>query len=369
MRAVRLFLGGDVMTGRGIDQILPQPCDPALHESYVRSSLDYVRLAEELNGSIARPVDPAYIWGAALEEWRRAKPDVRIANLETSITRSEEYEDKGINYRMSPENAACLTAAGIDCCVLANNHMLDWGRGGLLDTLASLRKLKIKAAGAGRNRDEAGTPAIMPVGGDDRVLVFSYGLSSSGVPRNWAAGRDAPGVNFLADLSEASIDRVCAQIARVRRAGDSVVVSLHWGSNWGYDILPEETRFARALIDRGGVSVIHGHSSHHFKAAELYRDGVILYGCGDFINDYEGIEGYEGYRGDLSLMFFADVAPKSGAVVGLEIVPLQIKHFRLNRPSDQDFDFVRQRLSRESQRFGVDVTVAAPGRLALKRLR
>ena len=88
MGSVRLFLCGDVMTGRGIDQILPHPCDPALHEDYVQSAIDYVRLAEQLNGPIQRPVNPAYIWGAAIEEWSRAKPDARIVNLETSITRS-----------------------------------------------------------------------------------------------------------------------------------------------------------------------------------------------------------------------------------------------------------------------------------------
>ena len=103
------------MTGRGIDQVLSSPCRPELHENYVHSALDYVRLAEAANGAIPRHVEPSYIWGAALEEWNRAQPDVRIVNLETSITRSEEYASKGINYRMSPENANCLVTAAIDC--------------------------------------------------------------------------------------------------------------------------------------------------------------------------------------------------------------------------------------------------------------
>ena len=138
-RTMRLFLCGDVMLGRGIDQVLPRPCDPAIHESYVHSALDYVRLAEEANGAIPRPVVPSYIWGAALDELNRTQPDARIINLETAITRSEDFAPKGINYRISPENADCLTAAAIDCCVLANNHVLDWGRMGLLDTLTDTR--------------------------------------------------------------------------------------------------------------------------------------------------------------------------------------------------------------------------------------
>ena len=122
------------MTGRGIDQVLAGPCEPVLHESYVQSAMDYVHLAEAANGPIPRHVDPSYIWGAALDEFKRMRPDARIINLETSITRSEDYARKGINYRMSPKNADCLKAAAIDCCVLGNNHILDWGRRGLLDT-------------------------------------------------------------------------------------------------------------------------------------------------------------------------------------------------------------------------------------------
>ena len=150
-RSVRLFLCGDVMTGRGIDQVLPHPSDPVLHESYVTSAMDYVQLAEAANGPIPRRVSPAYIWGAALDEFNRLRPVARIINLETSITRSDDYAPKGINYRMSPENADCLKAAAIDCCVLGNNHVLDYGRRGLLDTLETLARLKIKIAGAGRN--------------------------------------------------------------------------------------------------------------------------------------------------------------------------------------------------------------------------
>ena len=110
-QTMRLFLCGDVMIGRGIDQVLPHPCSPVLHESYVHSASDYVRLAEEANGPIPRPVAPSYIWGAALDELNRRQPDARIINLETAITRSEDFAPKGINYRVSPENADCLTAA------------------------------------------------------------------------------------------------------------------------------------------------------------------------------------------------------------------------------------------------------------------
>ena len=364
MNTMRLFLCGDVMTGRGIDQVLPRPCDPVLHESYVQSAIGYVRLAEQLNGPIPRPVDPSYIWGAALDEWDRARPDIRIVNLETSITHSEDYADKGINYRMSPENAACLATASIDCCALANNHVLDWGRDGLLDTLDALHGLKIRTAGAGRNLGEASAPAVLTVAGKGRVLVFSYALASSGVPHSWAAGPERAGVSFL-NLSEMNAARICDGIAQARQAGDVVVVSLHWGPNWGYDISREQRRFAHMLIDRAGASVVHGHSSHHAKGIEIYRNRLVLYGCGDFLNDYEGIQGYENYRDDLAVMYFADIAPASGDLVAAEIVPLQIRLFRLNRAGSSDVDWVQQRLERESRRFATCIAAAPAGRLVL----
>src|SRR6478672_12806692 len=127
-QAICVFFCGDVMTGRGIDQILPYPGNPVLYESYVRDAREYVAIAEAVNGPIPRPVDFAYIWGDALEELDRAGTDLRIVNLETSITVNEEgWLNKPVHYRMNPANVGCITAARIDCCSLANNHMLDWG--------------------------------------------------------------------------------------------------------------------------------------------------------------------------------------------------------------------------------------------------
>jgi poly-gamma-glutamate capsule biosynthesis protein CapA/YwtB (metallophosphatase superfamily) len=364
-RSVRLFLCGDVMTGRGIDQVLADPCDPTLHEDYVASAKDYVSLAEQASGPIPRRAEPSYVWGAALDELNRMRPDARIINLETAITRSDDYARKGINYRMSPENADCLSAAGVDCCVLANNHVLDWGRSGLLQTLAALERLKVKAAGAGRNAAEAAAPAVLDLASRARVLVFSFGAVTSGIPRSWAATPHNPGINLLSRLSEADALRAAEYILSIKRPGDLAVVSLHWGSNWGYDIPAEQQIFARTLIDRANVSVIHGHSSHHAKAIEVYHKRLIIYGCGDFLNDYEGIRGYEEFRSDLALMYFADIEPTTGNLAAFEIVPLQIRKFRLNRPSRQDIEWMQQTLQRECLRFGTGIMLDPGGRLVL----
>ncbi len=366
-RIIRLFLCGDVMIGRGIDQILAHPCNPVLYESGVRSAIDYVRLAEEVNGPIPRQAGPAYIWGAALDQWSLENPDVRIINLETSITHSSDCAPKGINYRASPENADCLTAAAIDCCVLANNHVLDWGDAGLSDTLTTLGHLGIRATGAGRDLDEASAPALLDLADNRRVLIFSVAVPSSGVPRSWAATSESPGVNFLRDLSPASIGKIGAQIARVRRPEDVIIVSIHWGPNWGYEIPHDQRRFAHALIENFGVSVVHGHSSHHAKGIELHRGRLILYGCGDFLNDYEGIRGYEEYRGDLALMYFVDLDVASGDLVRLDIAPLRIRNFQFVEPSRPDVEWLQRMLDRECRKFGAKVVSNPPGRLVLVR--
>ena len=360
-----LFLCGDVMTGRGIDQLLPWPCEPTLYEPYVASANDYVALAERTNGPLPRPVDVGYPWGDAMAELQDRRPCLRIINLETSVTRCAEPEPKGINYRMHPDNVSVLTAAGIDCCVLANNHVLDWGEAGLRETLARIEAAGIAIAGAGRNLDEAAAPAVLPVSGSIRVLVFAFACGSSGVPTTWLAGPNRPGVNLLPDLSKATTRRVGAQIAAVKQAGDVVVASIHWGGNWGYAIPDRQRAFAYALIDVG-VDVVHGHSSHHPKAIEVYRNRLVLYGCGDFIDDYEGIAGYESFRDDLVLMYLPVIRRADGALARLTMVPFQIRNFRLNRTTPEDALWLRDVLDRESSRFGGRVELDEAGSLRLE---
>jgi poly-gamma-glutamate synthesis protein (capsule biosynthesis protein) len=364
--AVTLFLCGDVMTGRAVDQVLPHPGSPELREYYLASALDYLQLAEQASGPIARPVDRAYIWGEALAELRRVAPAVRIINLETSVTRSEEWWPKGINYRMHPDNIACITAAGIDCCVLANNHVLDFGRTGLEETLDTLKRAGLHVAGAGRNRDEAAAPAVLTLPGGGRVLVYAFGAESSGVTRDCAATASTAGVNRLDDFSGRTVREIAAHIGRVRRPGDIVVASIHWGGNFGYAIPPEQARFAHALIDAAGVAVVHGHSSHHVKGIEVYRERPILYGCGDFLNDYEGIHGYEAYRGDLGLMYFVTVERASGRLLRLDMTPTRIRRFQVQRAEAGETQWLWEVLKRECAPFGVDVLLRADQRLQLR---
>jgi poly-gamma-glutamate synthesis protein (capsule biosynthesis protein) len=354
------------MTGRGIDQVLPQPGNPVLYESHVRDARDYVQLAESVHGPIPRPVSFDYIWGDALPELEQAQTDARIINLETSITASAAcWPDKAILYRMYPGNIGCLTAAGIDCCCLANNHVLDWGYQGLAETLQTLDEAGLAHAGAGLDAATAAAPAVIDVAGTGRVLVFAVGSTTSGIPPMWRATENSRGVDLLEDLSEDTARRLAAQVGAVKRPGDVAIVSIHWGSNWGHAIPVEQVRFAHRLVEEG-IDIVHGHSSHHVKAIEVYRDRLVLYGCGDFLTDYEGISGHEGFRGDLALMYLAKVEPRQGRLIEVRLVPLQSKRFRLSHVSTKDAQWLCALLNRLGMAFATRVELARDNSMMLR---
>ncbi|BCS54224.1 CapA family protein [Geobacter sp. SVR] len=365
--AITIFMCGDVMTGRGIDQIMPHPSAPGIHEPYVRDARTYVELAEDLNGPIPRATDPATVWGYARDILAENPPDAGIINLETSITTSEAYwHGKGINYRMHPANVSCLTVAGINVVSLANNHVIDWGYAGLSETLRVLKRSGLKSAGAGLTSAEAAGPAIVEVPGKKRVVVFSYGSETSGIPSAWAAERDKPGVNLLPDLTGRTVAEIGASVQAVKRPGDVVIVSIHWGGNWGYAIPVEHIAFAHGLIDRAGADAVHGHSSHHPLGIEVYGGRPIIYGCGDFINDYEGIGGNEHFRGELGLMYFLRVETDTGRLAGLKMKPTRIRRFQVQWADRDETLWLRDMLNREGKRFGTRVEMEQDGTLVLR---
>ncbi len=293
-------------------------------------------------------------------------PDVRVLNLETSITRSDDVAtDKGVHYRMSQENLPCLTVARPDACALANNHLLDFGRRGLADTRDALAAAGIPAVGAGRDADEARRPAIVSVPGRGRVTVSSLGASSSGIPETWAATANRAGINLVPDLTANTADDVAARMRAGREVGDVLIASIHWGSNWGYRMQADHIEFAHRLIE-GGVDIVHGHSSHHVRPVEVYRGKLILYGCGDLINDYEGIGRYGEFRDDLRVLYFATVKATTGRLVRRRMAPMQARQMRLHHASTDDAERLRAVLDEISRDFGSRYYRARDGILELR---
>ena len=361
-----LLLCGDVMPGRGVDQILPHPGDPELREACADDARTYVRLAERASGPIRYPVSFGWPWGDALQVLDDLAPDVRVINLETSVTRSTDFAPgKSAHYRMSPENLPCVAAIRPDACALANNHVLDFGHAGLTETLDALAAAGLTAVGAGPDAAQARHPVAIPLRGGGRAVIFSCGTPCSGIPAEWAATGSRPGVDFLPRLADAAADDVIARVRAARQPGDIAVVSIHWGSNWGYGVDRDQVRFARRLID-GGVDLIHGHSSHHPRPVEIYEGKLILYGCGDCIDDYEGISGYEHYRGNLRLLYVASILPGTGELAGLRMVPMRVRKMQLHHARPADSQWLAMVLGQISRRYGSRIDLESGGTLTLR---
>lgn len=338
---ISVALAGDVMIGRGVDQVMRRPGDPTLCERWARSALRYVELAEERSGPVPRGVDPAYVWGDSPVRLADAGVDVRIVNLETALTaRGRPWPGKGIHYRAHPENAECLVAGGIDAVVVANNHILDWSEPGLEDTLDTLDRLGVGRTGAGSDHSEAWSPASVTCERSGRVLVLGLGSQTSGVDPAWEAGPDRPGVALLGSFDDVWIERVDQAIDGSRQPGDVVVVSIHWGPNWGHGVPSAHRRFARALIDNVGVDVVHGHSSHHPMGFEIYQGRLILYGCGDLLTDYEGIRGHEEFRPELGAWYVVALDADTGVMRDLRIIPTKVNRFQLTTPSQEEMEWL-----------------------------
>lgn len=381
--SVRLFLAGDVMLGRGVDQALEHSCDPSLREPYVQDAREYLRLAEDAHGAVGAPLSPEEPWGDAVQLLKEEGTGHFVVNLETAVAAGGDYwPEKGIHYRMRPENVAVLQAAGVDCCTLANNHAMDFERSGLEETLSHLEAAGITVVGAGADRMEAQAPRILgpesnastsgarssragqaaapraSVAG--RVAVLAACFPDSGVPRLWAAEEESSGVFFLEEPGERAAESVVDALHTVPEEVPRVL-SVHWGPNWGYQIPEKHRRFARALVESGAVDFIFGHSSHHPKEIEVYRESGVIYGAGDFINDYEGIGGHKEYKPDLGLLYVVELT--RGALRRMEAVPLRRRRFRLERVSGQESAFLRGVMSHHAT--GPEISVESDGRLVV----
>lgn len=350
----KLLLAGDVMTGRGINQVMSHPSDRQLAGPSRHDARAYVPLAEEMNGPIPSAVSPEYIWGDALAEIERFAPDCTVLNLETAVTTGgRPWPQKDIHDRMPPDHIACLAAARVDVCALANNHVLDYGEDGFSDTLSTLRQAGLATAGAGRNHIEAGAPAILPLPSGRRLLVFAFATHDCGAPAAWEANH-SPGINMLPPDDSGLICAV-ELIRAQRRPGDLVVISLHWGFNWVGPVPAQHRRIAHRLIGSGAADVVHGHSSHHPLPAEVHQGKLILYGCGDLINDYEGISRAGPGRSDL-VCLYAVTLESNGKLRDLKVLPFRLHRFRLRQVEPNERARLADFINRRSQPLGTQLS-------------
>ena len=292
---LEILIVGDCMLGRGLDQAL-------------------------------RRYPPEFPWGDTLPLFHRA--DARICNLECVLSdRGEpwaEYE-KAFHFRSAAKNVAALTAAGINMVSIANNHVLDYGYDALIEMLEVLNHARIAHSGAGANWKQASTIASHQVCGW-RLGILAF--TDNEPP--WEATSQRPGTFYVPVTLQDPRAQDLIRIVQERNGQDLLIVSAHWGSNWGYTPPEEHVQLAHALID-AGADIIFGHSCHVFQGVEFYKNRPILYSTGNFVDDY-AVDPNE--RNDQSFIFLVELNVEGS--VRLRLHPTMI-------------DFCQARLAREAE--------------------
>lgn len=301
---LRLLLGGDAMLGRGVD------------EAIARHGID-------------RPL-------AGLRTFL-AGADLFAVNLECAITAADTWyrgPAKAFYFRARPPAAELLHRAGVGLCTLANNHALDAGPEGLLDTLRLLRAQGIASAGAGPDADAAWAPARLEVAGQ-RLGV----LACCDHQADFAAGPRTPGIAYLDLTDPAQVDALLARVRSLAVAVDHAIVSLHWQPNWVPAVTADYQSLARRLVE-AGARLVWGHSPHHFLGVQWFGASAVLYSTGGLIDDY-AVDAE--FRNDRQLLFEISLAPER--VERVRALPLRLELARTGPAAGADRRWIMRRFT------------------------
>lgn len=296
-----------------------------------------VMLGRTLNNVISKK-GYDYPWGNVLSLMKET--DLNLINLETCLTNSEQKVYKTFNFKASPEKVFALLNAQITIANLANNHILDFDKEGLLETIATLDKAGIKHVGAGKNLEKATAPVVIHQKG---IRLGFLGLTDN--EPEWKAN-GGPGTNHVDLNVQKEKDNVLHAIEKLRKEVDLIVVSIHWGPNMKEKPSSTFVNFAHAMID-SGANVIHGHSAHILQGIECYKKNLILYDTGDFVDDY--VVDPE-LRNDLSAFFVVKIS-QSG-LLHLQMTPVRMAQYQVNLAENEDKKWVILRMQNLSADFG-----------------
>jgi poly-gamma-glutamate synthesis protein (capsule biosynthesis protein) len=275
-----------------------------------------------LANAVLKDKPPEYAWGDTLSIFKGA--DARICNLECVISdwgTPWSATPKVFHFRTDAKNIEILKTAHIDAASLANNHTLDFEFEGLYHTMNNLDAAGIHYSGAGTTFSDASKPAIWEIKGSRFGLI----AFTDNEP-DWEATEVQPGI-FYVPISQKDhrARKLLELVSRTKEGVDLLIISTHWGPNWGYTPPAEHIPFAHALID-AGADVIFGHSGHIVRGIEIYKHKPIMYCTGDFIDDY-AVDEIE--RNDRSLIFVVET--DSHSIFRLFLYPTVIQNFQAMR--------------------------------------
>ena len=208
-----------------------------------------------------------YPFSAVLPILQRAP--IVLGNLEGPLAQKAQKHNRNFSYRVKPKVATSVLRAGINVVTLANNHLVDCGREGVLETLEALAAAGVTPLGAAANQNAAHEPVIREAGG------FRIGLLGYYWNRRCAATANLPG-SAMGVFEELETD-----IRQLRSRVDRVVVTFHWGRPYKLEPSPRARAKARFAIDCGAHAIV-GHHPHIIQAFEIYRRCPIFYSIGNF---------------------------------------------------------------------------------------
>ncbi|MDW3604497.1 MAG: CapA family protein [Nitrososphaeraceae archaeon] len=335
-----------------------------------------------------------YVWGDTIDIIKRA--DFSLINLECPVSsKGKEWNKtfKVFHFRANLDAIQVLNSASIDYVSLANNHILDYDIEALLDTLDILDKNNISHSGAGRNLKEAMKPAIIEkklkpkpsnnhdsyynvdneeVNNNDSKNTIRIGLISlTDNEPEWEAKYDQAGINYIPTALDPDryYYRLQNYIENAKKQSDLVIVSSHVGPHFRETPSMKYVNFAHKIIDFG-ADIYWGHSNHMPQGIELYKHNdnnkIILYDCGDFIDDY-AID--SNYRNDLSFIFLlhflmdknhklSNNNSNNGNILlqnsMIELIPTKISNFMVNTipVDDNDADLIIKRMAKRCSFLG-----------------
>jgi poly-gamma-glutamate synthesis protein (capsule biosynthesis protein) len=284
-----------------------------------------------------------YPWGDTLSLFQGA--DFRMVNLECVISDHGtpwSATPKVFHFRSDSKNVEVLKAAGLDAVSLANNHSLDFGYEALFEMLKTLEQHGIGHAGAGENDEKASKPVLIERKGTN-VGIIAF---TDNEPE-WEATGEKPGVFYVpVDRKDRRAQKLFRVVGETRKRADLVIVSAHWGSNWGYRPQPNHIPFAHALID-AGADIVHGHSCHVTQGIEIYGGRPIFYSTGNFVDDY-AVDEVE--RNDESFIFVVDIENRQ--INNMWLYPTMIEDFQARLAKMDRALAIAEKMKQLSQEFG-----------------
>jgi poly-gamma-glutamate synthesis protein (capsule biosynthesis protein) len=242
------------------------------HEEYVDEQVKKGKTKEEM-----------FAHGFAKVRPIAEKADLFVVNLECPFTARGEKIPKNFNFRARPEFVASLQSGSVDVVSLANNHLLDYGPGGLEDTLATLDAAKIVHFGAGANLAAARAPVVVEVKGVKIAFLGYFFLGDRNIePVEVIATETTPGVAGHHDDLAVLKKWVDEDVKLARAKADLVIPFFHWGREGRPLPEPYQIELGHAAIDAGAAAVLGSHP-HVLQGIELYQGRPIVYSLGNFV--------------------------------------------------------------------------------------